>query len=204
MDKSQAGKLGYEKTKHILDQHRLEISQQTFEEYEANPKYCPFCGTKIVFQRRSAKFCNSSCSASFNNARRDSYDTNKVRLKPTELCVCGKPKLKRTKYCKECAEKHVYQLPKSVELAKTDEFRKKLLIEIRGYRCEVCMLSDWMGKPIPIELHHIDGNTDNNMEDNLQLLCSNCHGQTNTHRSRNKNGKRQLMRRKRYADGKTW
>lgn len=43
--------------------------------------------------------------------------------------------------------------------------------------CECCGLSEWMGKPIPLELHHIDGNHYNNKFENLQLLCSNCHGQ---------------------------
>lgn len=41
--------------------------------------------------------------------------------------------------------------------------------------CERCGLSEWMGKPIPLELHHIDFNHHNNSIDNLQILCSNCH-----------------------------
>jgi len=41
------------------------------------------------------------------------------------------------------------------------------------------------------ECHHIDGDKTNNILENLQLLCPNCHSQTNTFRGRNINGKRE-------------
>lgn len=41
-----------------------------------------------------------------------------------------------------------------------------------------------MGKPIPLEIHHINRvNTDNRLS-NLQLLCPNCHAQTEYYRGR--------------------
>lgn len=61
---------------------------------------------------------------------------------------------------------------------------KKRLIKYRSATCEVCNLTEWRGKPIPIELHHINGNTRNNEKDNLQLLCPNCHAQTNNYRNK--------------------
>ena len=62
---------------------------------------------------------------------------------------------------------------------------KKRLIEegYKKYKCEnpLCGLETWHGHPIPLELHHINGdNTDNRLE-NLQLLCPNCHAQTDTY-----------------------
>lgn len=53
-------------------------------------------------------------------------------------------------------------------------------------RCEKCGLTEWNNQPIPVELHHIDGNTNNNTLDNIQLLCPNCHAQTANYRSKNK------------------
>ena len=53
-----------------------------------------------------------------------------------------------------------------------------------GYKdevCECCGLSEWMGKKIPLELHHKDGNHYNNSLDNLQILCSNCHMQAHNY-----------------------
>lgn len=56
--------------------------------------------------------------------------------------------------------------------------RKRLIDDgIKEAKCERCTLSEWMGQPIPLELHHIDFNHYNNSLDNLQILCSNCHMQ---------------------------
>lgn len=35
----------------------------------------------------------------------------------------------------------------------------------------------------PLEIHHKDGNYKNNSEDNLALLCPNCHSLTNTYKN---------------------
>lgn len=57
--------------------------------------------------------------------------------------------------------------------------RKQLIRHrIKEYKCEICGLSEWMGKPIPLELHHKDHNRYNNALDNLQILCPTCHAQT--------------------------
>ena len=50
--------------------------------------------------------------------------------------------------------------------------------------CEVCGLSEWMGQPIPLEIHHINGNNTDNRLENLQLLCPNCHSLTSNYRGR--------------------
>lgn len=59
---------------------------------------------------------------------------------------------------------------------------KSKLIKSRGHRCEICNLTDWLEKPIPLEVHHIDGQS--NDEGNLQLLCCNCHAQTPNYRGK--------------------
>jgi len=61
---------------------------------------------------------------------------------------------------------------------------KKLLLKERGVICEGCGLSEWCGKPIPLELDHIDGDGTNNNKENLKLLCCNCHALTPTWRGR--------------------
>ena len=52
--------------------------------------------------------------------------------------------------------------------------------------CEQCNLKEWLGKPISLELHHKDGDRDNNNLSNLSILCPNCHAQTNNYRGKNK------------------
>jgi len=54
---------------------------------------------------------------------------------------------------------------------------------LKDKKCEICGLTDkYNGKPLTLELHHIDGNRKNNLLQNLQILCPNCHSQTDTFR----------------------
>jgi len=53
-------------------------------------------------------------------------------------------------------------------------------------KCYVCSRVTWRGKPIPLELEHVDGNSRNNLLENLTLLCPNCHAQTDTYRGKNR------------------
>lgn len=62
--------------------------------------------------------------------------------------------------------------------------RRRLLKEhIKEYKCECCKRTEWMGIPIPLELHHINGNHYDNRLENLLILCPNCHALTDTHLS---------------------
>lgn len=56
------------------------------------------------------------------------------------------------------------------------------LIYLRGNKCECCGTETWLNKPITLEVHHIDNNKSNNLDDNLQLLCPNCHSYTESWR----------------------
>lgn len=68
----------------------------------------------------------------------------------------------------------------------SNKVRKKILQEnIKEHRCECCGLTEWMGKPIPLELHHRDGDKDHNELDNYELLCPNCHALTDSYRGKN-------------------
>ena len=49
---------------------------------------------------------------------------------------------------------------------------------LKENRCEICGLNEWLGKPLSLELHHVNGRGNDNRLENLQLLCGNCHSQT--------------------------
>ena len=66
-----------------------------------------------------------------------------------------------------------------------------------------CTECSWNGKELVLELEHIDGNAMNNKEENLSLLCPNCHSQTPTYKGRNV-GNGRHWRRERYAKGKSY
>jgi hypothetical protein len=56
---------------------------------------------------------------------------------------------------------------------------------LKENRCERCGISEWRGKPLNMQLHHVNGDGLDNRLENLELLCANCHSQTSTYGGRN-------------------
>lgn len=80
------------------------------------------------------------------------------------------------------------------------DFVRDYMFEKVGYKCERCGWGEVnpFTKRVPLQIHHVDGNSLNNKEENLQVLCPNCHNLTENFGSRNKNapnGKSQYYRR---------
>lgn len=64
---------------------------------------------------------------------------------------------------------------------KSYDLKKRLIQE--GYKlnkCEnpECGISEWHGHPLVLQLHHINGDHNDNRLENLQILCPNCHSLT--------------------------
>jgi len=71
----------------------------------------------------------------------------------------------------------------------SNKLRKRLFSEkIKEEKCELCGLTEWLGKKLSLEVDHKDGNRYNHSLSNLQILCPNCHSQTDTYRGKNKSG----------------
>ena len=70
---------------------------------------------------------------------------------------------------------------------------RRYLMNKYSCRCQLCGWGEvnQYTNTTPLEIHHIDGDYKNNNEDNLQLLCPNCHSLTETYKSHNKNGRKQ-------------
>ena len=60
---------------------------------------------------------------------------------------------------------------------------KEILLnhKLKEYKCEICGCTEWMGKSITLQLHHINGDGTDDRLENLQLLCPNCHSQTDSY-----------------------
>lgn len=51
----------------------------------------------------------------------------------------------------------------------------------RELRCQDCGLADtWNGKPLTLQVDHVNADNSDNRPENLRFLCPNCHSQTDT------------------------
>ena len=75
---------------------------------------------------------------------------------------------------------------KEKSYVKTSTLKWKLFSEgIKEYKCEKCGCTHWNNEQLALQLHHINGNDIDNRLENLQILCPNCHSQTDNFCGRN-------------------
>jgi hypothetical protein len=112
------------------------------------------------------------------------YDTLLSRLKEWDVLHLKNPGRRGTEkhYCRVHVAKHLRKgsTINSYKL-KNLLFRDKL----KERKCEECDTVIWRGKPVPLELHHVNGDRFDNRIENLQILCSNCHSQTDNNSGKN-------------------
>ena len=141
------------------------VPEDTFRQYVSESKHWIDITRKIGYKN------HGNCSVI------------KKRIKELNIDVSH---LNRTKYPKNI----VYNLDEIlIENSKYSSMvpLKKRLVRELGWEllCSVCKLKEWMNKPIPIEIDHINGiHTDNRIE-NLRFICCNCHAQTDTYKGKN-------------------
>lgn len=88
-----------------------------------------------------------------------------VLLPIAELCVAGTPRSR-------------------------GNLKRRLVQEgLKAERCEGCGLERWQGRRLPLALHHVNGERDDNRLENLQILCPNCHALTETFAGRTRRGR---------------
>ncbi len=123
---------------------------------------------------------------------------------------CNEEINKNNKFCNNKCQKE-YQYKKYIESWKNGEkdgirgeyqissYIKTYLFKKYNRKCARCGWGEIniYTKNIPLEIEHIDGNYRNNNEDNLILLCPNCHSLTSTYKGANVNNGRKS--RKKYS-----
>lgn len=164
-------------------------------------RYCLHCGRPLKAYQN--KYCSRSCSISESNLLR----------KQSKFCLnCGSPITNSgNKFCSlDCAaeyrhNKYINRWKQGKEDGLRGEYGisghiRRYLLEKYNYSCQLCGWGEinlFTGN-IPLEVHHIDGDYTNNSEENLQLLCPNCHSLTSTFKSHNSNGR---IGRSKYYNG---
>ena len=132
-----------------------------YEKRRSPDRFCLQCGKKLKPGQK--KFCSSSCAASFNNHNRVLSNATKEKISL---------KLRTNTLTNRSRNGSGYK--RSYYTLKERLFRDG----IKERKCERCGITEWMGEKITLQLHHIDGNRQNNNVENLQILCPNCHSQT--------------------------
>lgn len=78
-------------------------------------------------------------------------------------------------------------LVENSDYLKTGHLKHRLFREgLKSPICETCGITEWLGNAISFHLHHINGNHRDNRLTNLQILCPNCHSQTENYGHKNK------------------
>lgn len=178
---------------------------------------CKHCCKEFEVNKSNPKiFCNKSCAASYNNKK------YKTKHKEEIICCLGckkeieNNKVGNRKYCNNICQGNFKRneifkkIEKGEHKSDNPKIYKLYLIEKHGEKCMEC---DWTEKnkfsnKIPLELHHIDCNPDNNKENNLQLLCPNCHSLTKNWKGITKGqgrfSRRRVKRRQNYKNEKSY
>ena len=174
-------------------------------------KFCECCGDKI--HNAGKRFCSTSCAAKINNVlypKRSPLSVDKdgnlkrIRLPklPSKCLNCGDNCYK--KYCNnDCQSKYKNRIllenwkggldvGYSGKTKQLKSFIKRYLHEKYNYKCSKCgwdKIHDITNK-CPLEVNHIDGDAENCKEENLEVICPNCHSLTHNFRALNSNSKR--------------
>lgn len=102
------------------------------------------------------------------------YDTLNKHLKALGVNYSGNPSRKGIP--NDTKRRPVEEYLGKDKFISASKLRNKLIESgIKEEKCECCGLSEWMGRKIPLELHHINMNKYDNRLENLMILCSNCH-----------------------------
>lgn len=158
---------------------------------------CSGSNIKKVMQRRGVELPIRS-----KNAGKEPYNKGKGKK---QFCLnCGKEIIDthcyNRKYCSnKCQQEYEYKqwinnykvdnsIAKSTKWGQIPKHLRRYIFEKFENKCCLCGWSkiNPHTQTLPLEIDHIDGNSENNSENNLQLLCPNCHSLTPTYRGANR------------------
>lgn len=118
------------------------------------------------------------------------YETVKSKIKELNLNtshMTGQGWNVKLKFVPNTAQPLSEILVKNSTFKSTFNLKNRLLKEgLKEHKCEICKQTEWLGKPIPLELHHINNVKNDLRIENLQILCPNCHAQTDNYRGKQK------------------
>lgn len=155
-------------------------------------KICDYgCGQKALFQLKNGKWCCSDNYCKCPEMRRKNSEglknsEKKKALDHREIYKNLPNDVKERMKSKVIMQRKIEEVFCNPSSIPNEDLKRYLMkLGLRENVCENCGISEWQGKQLNLELHHKDGNRNNNCIENLQLLCPNCHSLTKNFRGRN-------------------
>lgn len=198
-----AGHMTSHSDEHKKSMAKLGIEKRLKNEsnYHKEPRQCQNCGLILSYDKRKSKFCNRSCANESIGCR------NGIALtKKSIQCLKCNKKVKNyrsrkgeRKYCSfDCQknanyETYIDRWKNGLDSGMSGKYGIRLYIRIylfNKYNSKCCKcgwgeINNHTSK-IPLQINHIDGNYMNNNEENLELICPNCHSLTHNYGSLNR------------------
>jgi len=199
MNRSEAGLIGARIAKKINHEKKL----KRIDGYNKDPNLCKRCKKPLDYEQRKNFYCSHSCSASSNN-----LGICRKERKPIQICLncekrfkscaeyfcsikCGND-YKWKKWCKKVEKIGLFEGYGAKDSGGRVSKPKKYLLEKQNGKCVLCGINEWMGKPVPFVLDHIDGDPSNWKISNTRVICRNCDGQLDTYCGKNIKRKKPL------------
>lgn len=152
---------------------------------------CEHCAKEHDGTFATGRFCSMFCSRAFSTARKRKAINAKVssalagRAKATKGQKLGAvSSAVRQRIDARKAERLQRILAGPWDEVPVAMRKTRVLFEQNG-KCSECGISEWVGRPLVLQLDHISGDRRDESRNNLRCICPNCHSQTHTWGTRN-------------------
>lgn len=146
---------------------------------------CLWCGKTFLthpceVRKGGGKFCSRSCATTYRNTHDNPAKKDEVRAKISEnhADVSGE---NNPMFLRRGKQAPAYKDGRNS--FKGETYRKMLLASGRKQECELCKATS------NLCVHHIDGDHNNNVLDNLIWVCYKCHNGIKHRYKRDENGR---------------
>lgn|SRR5208282_3721698 len=152
---------------------------------------CEKCGKDHDGSYASGRFCSALCARGFSTAEKREKINRKVSetLKAQHLNEGWRyllsPEERQRQTAAQKATKLQQLLDADWSTLSVGRKNRRVVIE-QDNKCLHCGIDSWRGESLTIQVDHADGDSSNNVRENLRGLCPNCHSQTPTYCGKNR------------------
>lgn len=155
--------------------------------------YCEYgCGNEAKYILKNGKYCCQPYASKCPSVRKKNSEGLKKAYREGTKSQRYNTSLSNIEKLQNNTEKRVQKQLKEAFIENSKASNESINNYLTNYLhwpriCSSCGLDEWQGYPIPLELHHKNGDNRDNRLGNLEYLCLNCHAITPNFRGKNIN-----------------